>query len=445
MQEHKSTPDPAPTSAGFPRWAGLIVAVVGALGLVGWILDVAALRHIVPGLPTMIFVALVFWSAVSFRRLDARRQAAEARQLRSAEHLRVAAIAGNVGLWVWDVRTNEVYFSTQWKAQIGYAEAEIPNRFEEWESRLHPEDHDRTVATVREYLERPWERCEYEFRFRHKDGSYRWILVRADLELDAARKPLRMTGCHVDITERKRAEEELKQTLAELARSNAELAQFAYVASHDLQEPLRAVAGCVQILKKTYGARLDARADELIQHSVDGAARMQTLIEDLLAYSRVGTRGKPFAPTDTGAVLALALANLAIAVRDSGAVITHDPLPTAPADATQLVQLFQNLIANAVKFCRGRAPEIHVGAEPRGGGWLFSVRDNGIGLEPQYRERIFVIFQRLHTRVEYPGTGIGLAVCKRIVERHGGEIWVESEPGRGSTFSFTLLAKTPAT
>jgi PAS domain S-box-containing protein len=244
----------------------------------------------------------------------------------------------------------------------------------------------------------------------------------------------------IDITERKRAEEGLRQTMAELARSNAELEQFAYVASHDLQEPLRAVASTIQLLQKRYTGRLDDRADEFIKHAVEGATRMQTLIHDLLAFSQVGTQGQPAQPTDSTAALTRALANLAVVIRESGAVISHDPLPTVKADAGQLVQLFQNLIGNAIKFRSDKAPAIHIGAERQKGDWLFIVRDNGIGIEAQYFERIFVVFQRLHTRREYQGTGIGLAICKKIVDRHGGRIWVESEAGQGSSFYFTLPA-----
>ncbi len=242
----------------------------------------------------------------------------------------------------------------------------------------------------------------------------------------------------VELDERRRTEQRLAQYAGELARSNAELEQFAYVASHDLQEPLRMVASFTQLLARRYRGRLEKDADEFIGFAVDGATRMQALINDLLAYSRVGTRGKPFAPTDCGAVLQMALDNLARSVLESGAVITHDPLPTVWGDAVQLTQVFQNLIANAVKFRGQETPRIHVSAKRQGSQWVFAVRDNGIGIDPDQQERIFMIFQRLHHRSEYPGTGIGLAICKKILERHGGRIWVESKPDEGATFYFSL-------
>jgi PAS domain S-box-containing protein len=242
----------------------------------------------------------------------------------------------------------------------------------------------------------------------------------------------------VDITARKRAE-------AELRRSNAELEQFAYVASHDLQEPLRMVANYTQLLAKRYRGKLGTDADEFIGYAVDGAIRMQQLIADLLAYSRVGTRGRAFAPTDCDAVLARVLGDIRLTVQQSGATVTHDPLPTVVGDDAQLGQLIQNLLTNALKFHGAEAPHVHVAAERDGVEWRFAVRDNGIGIAPEHVERIFVIFQRLHTTAEYPGTGIGLAICKKIVERHGGRIWVESRPGHGATFYFTipLRAGTP--
>ena len=228
---------------------------------------------------------------------------------------------------------------------------------------------------------------------------------------------------------------------AELARSNTELEQFAYVASHDLQEPLRMVASYVQLLARRYKGKLDSEAEEFIDFAVDGSKRMQDLIQALLAYSRIGTKGRQFAPTNCEVVLQNALKNLQIAIEDSQARITHDPLPTVKGDSIQLGQLFQNLIGNAIKFRGEKPPFVHVTAERQGSDWLFSFRDDGIGIDAQYAERIFVIFQRLHTKEEYPGTGIGLALCKKIVERHSGRIWVESEPQKGSTFRFTLPAE----
>ena len=244
----------------------------------------------------------------------------------------------------------------------------------------------------------------------------------------------------IEISERKRFEEALKEHARDLERSNADFAQFAYIASHDLQEPLRMVSSYTQLLARRYEGRLDADADEFIGFAVDGVTRMQRLINDLLEYSRVGTNGKVAEPTDSNQAFANATANLRAAIEESGATVTHDDLPTVEADPFQLTQLFQNLVGNAIKFQRDCAPCVHVSAQHEGSEWVFSVQDNGIGIDPEYGERVFAIFQRLHTREEYAGTGIGLAICKKIVERQGGRIWVQSEPGEGSIFKFTVSA-----
>jgi PAS domain S-box-containing protein len=237
-----------------------------------------------------------------------------------------------------------------------------------------------------------------------------------------------------DLTQRKQAEEEL-------IRSNQDLQQFSYVTSHDLQEPLRNVASCLQMLEKKYKNKLDADADKLINYAVESSVRMKSLILDLLAYSRVATKGKLPERIDCEQVLDQTVTNLRSAISESGAVITRDPLPMIRADDTQMLQVFQNLLQNAIKFRRDEPPKVHVSAVKNKKEWQFSVRDNGIGIESEHLDRIFVIFQRLHKRSQYDGTGMGLAIVKKVVERHGGRVWVKSEPGVGSTFYFTMPAK----
>jgi PAS domain S-box-containing protein len=272
---------------------------------------------------------------------------------------------------------------------------------------------------------------------RRKDGSEFPIEIMLS-PLESAEGIL-VTAAVRDISERKRAQQHLVKTVAELKRSNDELEQFAYVASHDLQEPLRMVASYTQLLAKRYKGRLDSEADEFIAFAVDGSNRMQGLIQDLLAYSRAGTNGKALHEISSENALAEALSNLRTTIQESSAEVTNDPLPAILTDDRQLIQVFQNLVGNAIKYRSAEVPRVHVSATKNGGkDWIFSVRDNGLGIDLQYFDRIFVLFQRLHGREEFKGTGIGLTICKKIVERQGGRIWVESQPEKGSTFYFTL-------
>jgi light-regulated signal transduction histidine kinase (bacteriophytochrome) len=233
-------------------------------------------------------------------------------------------------------------------------------------------------------------------------------------------------------------EDELQVTLIKLKRSNSELEQFAYVASHDLQEPLRMISSFLQLLQMRYSGQLDSDADEFINFAVEGAKRMQNLIQDLLAYSRVTTKGNEFKDIKMEEALEQALVNLKMSIEENNANITHDPLPIITADYSQMIQLLQNLIGNSIKYRSDKIPEIHISAQEKDNDWIFSVEDNGIGIDPQYSDQVFQIFKRLHTNEEYKGTGIGLAITKRIIERHSGRIWVESELGKGSKFYFTI-------
>ncbi|MBE8985864.1 GAF domain-containing protein [Nostoc sp. LEGE 12450] len=561
--------------------------------------------------------------SIYFQDITERRRTAEALR-ESEERWQLALHGNNDGIWDWNLKTNEVFFSTRWKEMLGYKDHEVSNGWDEWKKLIHPDERDWVLQAFQDHFAKktPFYVCEY--RVQCQDGSYKWILDRGQALWDALGDIVRMVGSYTDITDRKRADEELKrqnlrsqlfaeitlkireslqideilqttvtevqkllnadrvlifqlesdgsgtvvqeavlpgwpvilgknifdpcfkeeyieryrqgrvsamediqaahiqpchrefleqfavranlvvpilvrdgiwglllahqcsaprrwnnfetellkqlgnqigialsqaelleketQQSQELVRSNAELEQFAYVASHDLQEPLRMVTSYLQLLERRYKNQLDANADQFITYAVDGARRMQTLINDLLNYSRVSTRGQPFKLVDCDVILQQAIANLQIAIADSKAIVTHEPLPEVMADTTQLTQVFQNLIGNAIKFCQNQQPQIHIGLAkpnpnldgenlnsiPLADEWLFSIRDNGIGLESQYAERIFIIFQRLHGRDKYPGTGIGLAICKKIIERHGGRIWVESKPGQGSTFYFTI-------
>lgn len=276
-----------------------------------------------------------------------------------------------------------------------------------------------------------------EFRNRSKDGSIYWTNTTIMPFLDAAGIPYRYAGMHIEVTEYKEMKQKMEEQVAELARSNDELEQFAYVVTHDLQEPLRAIGSFVQLLKKYCDQQLDERANQLISHVVDGTIRMQMLIDDLLTYAQVNT-SQAMTDIDCEKLLHNVLVDLSITISESGAIITHDKLPIVKGITFQMIQLFNNLIGNAIKFRRNQPPRIHIGVKEEPSEWIFSVTDNGIGMEEQYLDRIFRVFQRLHSRKEYAGTGIGLAICKKVVDYHKGKIWVKSQLNAGSEFYFTI-------
>jgi PAS domain S-box-containing protein len=486
-------------------------------------------------------------------------------QYQTAQHqLELAVQGGEIGLWDWDTRGDQVYYSPILKRQLGYPEDEDWSCFSDFESRLHPEDHDRTLQLVQDYLERREPVYSITFRLRSQDGTYRSIFSRGEAKFDAKGRPSRMVGVHIDVTERVRAQErmrlviegastgmvmvnqhgkiELVNSLLEqtfgysreellgqpiellvpvaarqnhvsdrdqfvsspspqqmgkgrelsglnkagqqfpievglnpiqmdtgmcvlatvvditdrkqaelalreanehLARSNSDLEQFAYVASHDLQEPLRKVSSFCDLLKEEYGDKFDEEGTQYIQFIIDGSTRMRALIQDLLSYSRIKNEDTDLVDVDVAGSVKNAIDNLEQAIKESQAVVTVDQMPTIKADLRQLSQMFQNLIGNAIKYRCSDVPNIQIRAESNETGWIFSVADNGIGIEPQYREKVFGVFKRLHDRQSYTGTGIGLAICKRIVDRLGGRIWIEANDPKGTIFRFSVPHHVP--
>ena len=367
------------------------------------------------------------------REIEQRKKAEEERALRD----RSINSATN-GILIADARQPDmptVYCNAAFEKITGYGAEEVLGRNCRF---LQGTDHQQPgLDAIRQAVQEGTE-AKAELRNYRKDGSPFWNELYIAPVKDQQGKLTHFIGIQTDITQRKHQEIELANTTRELAQSNAELQQFAYVASHDLQEPLRMVASYTQLLGKRYRGKLDQDADEFIGYAVDGATRMQRLIRDLLEYSRVGAERQSFEETDCELVFQQAMQNLSASVLERHAEVTHDPLPIVQANPTHLTQIFQNLIGNALKFQGDAPPKIHVGAKALPDGWEFSVRDNGVGMPGDQLDRIFAIFQRLHGQSEYPGTGIGLAICKRIVGKYGGQIWVESEPGQGSTFYFTL-------
>jgi PAS domain S-box-containing protein len=379
-----------------------------------------------------LFIAVSMITGLAFATSIRERKRSEEALRRAETRLKQAVTVGNIGLWDWDLKTNEVFYSDQLKNQLGVSTEEPWDHYEEWESRLHPEDREAAVQRVQNYLRGQNEEYTSSFRLRHNDGSYRWILSRGEMNRDEHGEPSRMIGVHLDVTDRKRYTEELERT-------NSELQQFAYVVSHDLQEPLRSIAGFGQFLQRKHDDQFDEDSRQSLAAVVNGSKRMRTLIQDLLRYTSLDTRSLPFSRIHIRSVLEDVLANLDGSVRESRAsVVYNGKLPSVWGDRHQLTQLFQNLISNAIKFSRELPPEVRVAARQNHNEWLISVQDNGLGIATEYHERIFEVFKRLHDRQEHPGNGIGLAICRRVVHRHRGRIWLESEPGKGSTFFFAL-------
>ncbi len=374
----------------------------------------------------------VLWVA---RDISDRKQAEDA--LRQSE-ARYRAIYDNtpVMLHSIDNQGKLISVSNYWLEKMGYQRHEVLGRLST--EFLTPDSQQDANGTYLPQLYAQGFVQNAAFQFVTKSGIVMDILLSAITERNTQGAVERSLAVIIDVTELKRVEQQLQKTNAELTRSNRELEQFAYVASHDLKEPLRMVTSFTQLLAQNYEGQLDANADQMIAFAVDGATRMQRLIDDLLAYSRVGTQRNALTSMDCNLVVEAAKANLQMAIAESQAVINQQSLPTLLCDRVQLQQLWQNLLGNAIKY-RSKDPlQIDIGVEEQKHQWLFSVRDNGIGMNPAHAERIFMIFQRLHTKQEYPGTGIGLAICSKIVEQLGGKIWVESELGSGSTFYFTL-------
>lgn len=377
--------------------------------------------------------------AIATGRLKAQQKEAAYSQL-----LSVALRGAQAGAWEWDLQRGQILWSPEYRELYGFDPTREPS-YEGWLDAVLPEDRERADSECRGALmsERP--ELRLEFRVSHPTKGPRWFESVGRVSRTADGKPAGMVGITFDITERKKLELDLARQAAELERKNSELARcneelekFSHFASHDLRSPLLSINGCLQLLEEEYGRRLKGDALELMRHARQAITHMSALLKGLLDYSRVGATPKR-SLCRLEKIFATMQAALEERIRTSGAQITHDPLPEAVVDENQMGQLFQNLVENALKYCGSEGPVVHIGVKDAGSEWVFSVRDNGIGIDPQHFDRVFQIFQRLHANDQrYPGTGLGLSICKKIVESHGGRIWVESQPGQGSTFFFTL-------
>jgi PAS domain S-box-containing protein len=427
----------SPLLEGYPIISGLNVVIPGHAHPWG-ILSLHSTRQRVFTSDDIYFVqsvANILAAALERARLDA---------LLEAEHQRLANILATVPGIIWENQHLEdqaemklVFISGYVETMLGYTveEALAEPRF--WFRIFHPDDAQATADAFYQ-IRRSGGSGVVHFRAVHKDGRVLYVQALMTTVLQEG-NPVGKRGVMMDVSERQRLMEAQSRYTALLHRSNEELQQFAYVASHDLQEPLRMVTSYMQLLENRYSDRLDETAHEFIAYAVDGALRMKNLLTALLTYSRVDSVEKPFERFDSGVAMNTALANLALQIEESRARITYDALPVIRGDVSQMTRVFQNLISNGIKFQReGNIPQIHIGVQRRGDEWEFWVRDNGIGVAPESLERIFIIFKRLHTQDKYPGTGIGLAICKKIIERHGGRIRAKSTPDQGTTIYFTL-------
>jgi len=373
------------------------------------------------------------YGIITLRLNDAKFKAEEALQ-ESEKKYRSIVETANEGIWIVDPEYRTTYVNKRIAEMVGYTRDGMIGR-----SGLDFTDEEgKTILRLNMEKIQQGIGESYEFKLIQKNGSTIWTILNANPIFDKESKFQGSLSMLTDITNRKNMEDELKKTMKKLQKSNSELEQFAYVTSHDLQEPLRMITSFLQLLQRRYEGQLDSDADEFIEFAVDGANRMHELIQDLLEYSRVTTKGKEFKGMKMEESLEKALINLNVSIEENNASITHDPLPIIYGNYSQIIQLLQNLIGNAIKYRSEKTPQIHISALKENKHWLFSIKDNGIGIDPQYAARIFKIFRRLHTNKEYKGTGIGLAISKRIVEMYGGRIWVESEPRKGSTFYFTI-------
>lgn len=355
---------------------------------------------------------------------------------KSEEKLRLAIEGAGAGMWFWDLKNDMIEWTEEYKHIFG-VDPDPDTSFNTILKIVHPNDREKVEQAIQSTLQYG-EDFKEEMRIIWQDGTVHWAYSLGKLLYDLQGKPKEIIGIAINTTPSRIAEQELQETLKQLKRSNAELEQFAYVASHDLQEPLRMITSFLQLLQRRYEHQLDSDANEFIQFAVDGAARMQELVNDLLAYSRIERKTGKFEDVDTEDILKQITFDSRLLIEENNADISYNNLPVVHADYPQMVQVFQNLIANSIKYNDQERPTIHISAEKKDNDWLFKVKDNGIGIDPKHGERVFKIFQRLHARDEYEGTGIGLAIVKRIVERHGGVIWYDSQPGQGSTFYFNI-------